>query len=93
MKKVYDNEFKLMITELLESGITARELSDEYDVEYSNITRWRREFKSKSGDFSKKRELTPEEQELRSLRKELKDVRLERDILKKAVGIFSKSDR
>ena len=31
--------------------------------------------------------------ELLRLRKELKDVWLERDILKKAVSIFSKSDR
>lgn len=93
MKKVYDNEFKTMIVELLNSGRTAKELSFEYDIEYSNVHRWKREYQAKSGDFSKKRELTPEQKELRALQKELKDVRLERDILKKAVSIFSKSDR
>jgi transposase len=36
---------------------------------------------------------SPEEQELIRLRKELADIKLERDILKKAVGIFSKSDK
>ena len=92
MKKVYDNEFKTMIVNLLNSGRTAKELSSEYDIEYSSIHRWKREFRSKSGDFSKKKVLTPVEQELRLLKKELKDTKVERDILKKAVSIFSKSD-
>jgi transposase len=46
----------------------------------------------KSGNFSKKKELTIEAQELKTLRKELKNVTMERDILKKGVSIFSKSD-
>ena len=33
-----------------------------------------------------------EKEELRLLRKENRDLKLERDILKKAVGIFSKND-
>ena len=37
--------------------------------------------------------LSPEEKEIRQLKRELKDAQMERDILKKAVGIFSKTDR
>ncbi|MDX1641173.1 MAG: hypothetical protein R3220_05720 [Balneolaceae bacterium] len=33
---------------------------------------------------------TPEQKELAALKKELADVRMERDILKKAMGIFTK---
>ncbi len=44
------------------------------------------------GIFLKKREISIEEQELKALKKELRDVKMERDILKKAVSIFSKSD-
>ncbi len=36
--------------------------------------------------------MTEEESEISQLKKELADTRMERDILKKAVGIFSKSD-
>ena len=36
--------------------------------------------------------MTEEESELAKLKKELAEVKMERDILKKAVGIFSKSD-
>jgi len=92
-KKQYENGFKLMLVELLESGRTAKELSEEYGINSGIIRRWKREFKAKSGDFSKKRELSKEELELKALRKELRDVKMDRDILKKAVSIFSKSDQ
>ena len=92
MAKKYDNDFKVILIELLRSGKTAKELSEEYSINSGVIRRWNREFIAKSGDFSKKREQTTEELELKALKKELKEVRLERDILKKAVSIFSKSD-
>ena len=92
MAKKYDNDFKVILIELLRSGKTAKELGEEYSINSGVIRRWNREFAAKSGDFSKKREQTAEELELKALKKELKEVRLERDILKKAVSIFSKSD-
>lgn len=92
MRKKYEIEFKKMIVELLESGRTIKELSIEYDIESSNIRRWRREYSENNGSFSKKKELTEEQKELRALQKELREVKMERDILKKAVGIFSKRD-
>lgn len=93
MAKTYENEFKVMIAELLISGRKVKEVSEEYNLNDSMIRRWRREYEAKSGDFSKKREQSAEEQELKALKKELREVTLERDILKKAVSIFSKSDR
>jgi transposase len=92
-KRKHDNDFKSMIVELVKSGRKVKELSEEYGLNDSMIRRWRREYDAKSGDFNKKQELSQEELELRALRKELREVSLERDILKKAVSIFSKSDR
>lgn len=92
MTKRYNNELKVTIVELLQSGMKAKQISEDYGVAPSLISRWKKEYEAKSGDFSKKRELTVEEQELKALRKELRDVKMERDILKKAVSIFSKSD-
>ncbi len=60
-----------MIVELLQSGITAKELSEEYKINSGIIRRWKREFKAKSGDFSKKRELSPEELELEIIKEEI----------------------
>ena len=92
MAEKYDNDFKVMIVELLKSDRSVKEVSAEYRLNDSMIRRWRREFEAKAGDFSKKREFSAVEQELKALKKELRDVRIERDILKKAVSIFSKSD-
>ena len=92
MGKKYENDFKVMIVELLKSGRTAKEISDEYTINDGIIRRWKREYESKLGDFSKKREVSIQEHELKLLKKELREVKKERDILKKAVSIFSKSD-
>ncbi|WP_407267375.1 IS3 family transposase [Tenacibaculum maritimum] len=82
MAKKYDNDFKVMLVELLKSGRKAKSLSEEYGVNDGVIRRWKREYEAKSGDFSKKRELSVEAQELKALKKELREVKLERDILK-----------
>jgi transposase len=92
VKKKYDNDFKVLIVELLNSGIKTKQISEDYGLSLSMINRWKREYKLKSGGFSKKKELSLEAQELKALKKELKNVTMERDILKKAVSIFSKSD-
>lgn len=93
MAKTYENDFKVLIVELVKSGRPVKEISEEYGLNDSMIRRWRREYEAKSGDFTKKKELSAEEIELKALRKELRDVTMERDILKKAVSIFSKSDK
>jgi transposase len=92
-KKRYNNDFKVLLVELLESGRTAKELSEKYNINSEIIRNWKREFKAKSEDFTKKSVLSSEELELKALKKELRNVTIERDILKKAVSIFSKSDQ
>lgn len=92
MAKKYEDDFKVLIVELVKSGRSVKEISDEYGLHVSVINRWRREYEAKSGDFTKKKELSQEEKEMRALRKELREITMERDILKKAVSIFSKSD-
>jgi transposase len=92
MRRHFDNEFKTTVVELLQAGKSVRELSEEYNLQDGVIRRWRREYDQKNGDLSKKREPTSSEIELSQLKKELRETKLERDILKKAVSIFSKSD-
>lgn len=91
-KKRYDNDFKLMLVELFNSGRSASQLSEEYGVHESGIRKWSRELKA-NGSFDTKKQVSAEHQEIKELRKQLKEAELERDILKKAVSIFSKSGR
>jgi transposase len=92
MAKKYENEYKVMIVGLLNSGIKPKQITEDYGLDGSMVRRWKREYAAKSGDFSKKKELSPEAEELKALRKELRSVKMERDILKKATSTFSKSD-
>ena len=91
----YDKEFKLMAVELCHTGKPTREVADELGIRAELINRWKREFgKYLEGSFSGHGNvnMTEEQKEISRLRKELKDAQMERDILKKAVSIFSKSD-
>jgi transposase len=92
MAKKYEDEYKVMIVGLLNSGIKPKQITEDYGLAPGMVRRWKREYVAKSGNFSKKKELSPEAEELKALKKELRSVRMERDILKKAVSIFSKSD-
>ena len=91
-KIIYDNEFKQTIVSLLETGKSASDLSTEYSVSLASINRWKRQY-SKEGNSDLSSEKAESSLKIKALEKELKDIKLERDILKKAVSIFSKSDR
>ena len=94
-RRKFTREFKLNAVELSYRRENIKELAVELNIRVELLYRWRAEFATlEGGSFPRngKKKLTEEESELEKLRKELADVRMERDILKKAVGIFSKSD-
>lgn len=94
-RRVFDKEFKLMSVELSNSRPDLSALAKELDIPPAMLYRWRREFSAKqNGSFpgNGKVILSETEQELARLKKELRETQMERDILKKAVGIFSRSD-
>ena len=72
------------------------EIAEDLGISYGNLTRWRREYKQKENNAfpgKGKQKLTPEQQKIKELQDELRETKLERDILKKAVGIFSKKPK
>ncbi|CAL2086293.1 transposase [Tenacibaculum sp. 190524A02b] len=83
-----------MIVDLMLSGQKAENLGVEYDIHPSTIRKWRQIYLSGKEPFtgSGNVSLTPQEKEIRRLKKQLKETELERDILKKVVSIFSKND-
>ena len=94
-RRIFDREFKLKAVELSLQRDNVRELAHELGVRPEMLYRWRSEFAALDGGSfpgNGKKKMTEEEGEIARLKKELYDVRMERDILKKAVGIFSKSD-
>ncbi len=82
-----------MIVQFMESGQKVSVIAEEYGLIESVIYRWRRELKNASRPvFTGNVALTEQEKEVVQLKKALKEAQLERDILKKAVSIFSKND-
>jgi transposase len=73
-----------------------QEISRELDVRPELIYRCRKELNlnpTLAFGGNGKKQLTEEQKELARLKRELSDVKMERDILKKAVSIFSVRDR
>jgi transposase len=95
VRQKYDREFKRKAVELSFARGNAREIAEELGIRPELLYRWRREFqKYENNSFpgKGKPKMTDLEKEVARLRKELRDAKMERDILKKAVSIFSKSD-
>jgi transposase len=68
-----------------------KKLPKTFRITHSNLRRWRAQY-GKNGELAfpgnGKQKFTPQEEEIRRLKKELYDVRYERDILKKALAFF-----
>ena len=90
-RRQYSREFKQEAVQLLEtSGKSASELERELGIGKGNLWRWKRKFAANGEDaFPGHGRLTPEQERLRQLERENEILRQERDILKKAVAIFS----
>ena len=70
-----------------------KEVADELGIPPTRLSKWRRHYRPAGNpSATPPTGLSAEQQELKKLRQELKQVQLERDILKKAVGIFSRGD-
>ena len=95
-RRKHSRDFKIRAVELSYGEGSIVDLAAELGVRPELIYRWRSEF-SATGEKSfpgngKKPELSEQESEVARLKRELADVKMERDILKKAIGIFSRKD-
>lgn len=94
-RTTYSQEFKIKAVELSNERGSVNKAADELNVSRETLRHWKREHKAGkyTGENKVLKTKSAEQEELIRLKKELSEVKLERDILKKAVGIFSKSDR
>lgn len=87
----YDKEFKMNAVRLYqESGRSYRQMAKELGVPESSLVGWVKAFKQDSSEaFPGKGHVKASDEEMMRLRKDLAIACEERDILKKALGIFS----
>ena len=96
-RKRYSKEFKLDVIQQSYLRENIRELANELGLRPELIYKWRAVYEQRvpsgqqfPGNGVHKR--TPEQEKLTRLEAENAELRLERDILKKAIGIFGKTN-
>jgi transposase len=88
-KGVYTKEFKEEAVKLVtEAGLSIPEAARSLSVGKSTIEYWVR--KAKNGSLSGQDTVTKEEMELNRLRRENAELKMEREILKKAAAYFAR---
>lgn len=93
-RRQYSEEFKKeAVAYSFSSEKLVKEVAQDLGISDSNLRCWRAQYR-KRGELAfpghGKEKLTPQEAENRRLKKELIDIAQERDILKKALAIFTK---
>ncbi len=92
-QRTFTKEFKLEAVQLVQrSGKSQAQIAHDLGIADSTLHHWCKEFTEQGSQaFPGSGHQTPQEEELRRLKRELEVTRQERDSLKKALAIFSRS--
>lgn len=92
-RKKYDKQFKIEAVRYYEESKKSRSaIENELGITLGCLSHWKKELKEQGLEaFPGNGNLPETEREIARLKRELENVREERDILKKAISIFSKT--
>ena len=88
----FSREFKMDAVQMVtEKKMSVRKVAEDLDIHPNLLQIWKSRF-LKDGEkaFSGKGRIAPEKAQIRRLEKDLERIKEERDILKKALAVFSK---
>jgi len=90
-RKKYSKEFKLdAVSLVLEQGYSRSDAARSLEVDPSLIRRWVLEHQADDEQaFRGHGKLTPEQEEIKKLKAQVKRLEMEKDILKKATAFFA----
>ena len=88
-RRTYTDEFKNQLVQLYLNGKRKCDIVREYDISSSLLDKWIKQATS-TGSFKEKDNRSEEEQELIQLRKKVKQLEMENDILKQAALILGR---
>ncbi len=95
-RKKYSKEFKLdAISLVLEQGYTRTAAASSLGINANMLARWIKEQQADDDGqaFRGNGKLTPEQDEIRALKTQVKRLEMEKDILKKATVFFAKETK
>jgi transposase len=96
IRKQYSKEFKLdAISLVLDQGYAIAEAARSLEIRANMLGRWIKEHQADDNgqSFRGNGKLTPEQEEIRRLKTEIKQLKLERQILKEAMVFFAKETK
>jgi|ERR1700709_1673966 transposase len=88
-RRKYDADFKNEVLKMVESGRPVPEIAQSLGIGNNLIYYWVRQAK-KSQPLQKEKPVLVFDEEKLALQKRVKELEMEREILKKALGIFSR---
>jgi len=88
-RKTYPPEFRRQLIELVRAGRSPESLAKEFEPSSQTIRSWVKQAARDTGERADGL-TTPEREELTRLRRELRQVKLEREILSKATAWFAR---
>ena len=91
-RKKWSLEFKICAVNISNQYESVLCVAQELDISKHNLQHWKKLYKDGKLTLQKASDSHITRKEILRLRKEIKDVKLERDILKKALCISSKRD-
>ena len=91
-RKNYTKQFKLDTVKLvIEENYSASEVSRNLGIGNGTVQRWVREYNAQQADaFTGNGRMSPEQEKIKKLEAEVKRLKMEREILKKATAFFVK---
>ena len=91
-RRKFDREFKKeALRMILEDGIPMIEVARKLDIHKGLLHKWKKELQQDQAEaFPGQGKRKSSEEELHRLKRELAEIKEERDILKKALAIFSR---
>jgi transposase len=90
VRRKHSKEFKAEIIRLVRGGKSASEVARAHDLAVSLVAGWVAQAKVDDGEVKGGALTTLEKQELSQLRKEIRELRMERDFLKKCSAWFAR---
>ena len=90
-RRKYTKEFKLdAVSLVLEQGYSRAEAARSLSINQNMLGRWIKETGSEDGQAVRGNgKLSPEQEQIRNLKKQVKRLEMEKDILKKATVFFA----
>jgi len=93
-RRKFTKKFKADVVKLvLEGGKSQAEVARQFDLSDSSVNNWVAQAKIDAGKGPVGALTTAEKEELTTLRKEVRELRMERDFLKKATAFFAKHQK